>query len=77
MDGCDFAQEGERAATTRAGVRLGFGEFGLGLGIGPEMEADGLQGAARCGAHEPVVPHAREALGQDVDQPTADEFVRC
>lgn len=75
MDGCDVAQEGEQAATARTGMWLGLGKFRLRFGIGPEMEADGLQAAGGRGTHEPVVPHAREAFGQDVDQPAADELV--
>lgn len=77
MDGCDFAQEGESPATAGAGVWLGLGKFGFRFGIDAEMEADGLQGAARSRAHEAVVTHASKAFGKDVDQPTADEFVRC
>ena len=76
MDGCDVPQEGELAAAAGTGVRPGFGQSGFRFGIGSEMEADGLQGAARGGTHEPVVTHTCEAFGQDVDQPTAYEFVR-
>jgi hypothetical protein len=56
-------------------VRPGFGKFGRGFGIGAEVEADGLEGAGGGGAYEPVVPHPREAFGQDVDEPVADELV--
>lgn len=76
MDGCDVAQEGELAATARTGVSPGFGEFGFRFRIGSEMEADGLQGAARGRAHEAVVTHTCKAFGQDVDEPAAYEFVR-
>lgn len=77
MDGCDVAQEGELAATARTGVWFGLRKFGFRFWIDSKMEADGLQGSARSGTHEAVVTHACKALGQDVDQPTADEFVRC
>ena len=40
------------------------------------MKADGLEGTARGGTDEAVVPHSGEAFGQDVDEPTADELVR-
>jgi hypothetical protein len=55
-------------------VRTGFGQDGFGLGIGPEVEADGLEGAGGGGAHEPVVPDPREAFRKNVDEPTADEL---
>lgn len=76
MDGCDVAQEGECSTAARTGVWFRFGKLGLWFGIGPEVEADGLQGATCGGAHEPVVTHTRKAFGQDVDQPTAYELMR-
>lgn len=63
MDGCDVAQEGEVAATARTGVWFGFGKFRFRFGIDSKMKSDGLQGAARSGAHEAVVTHACKALG--------------
>jgi hypothetical protein len=77
VDGCDVAQESQPPATTRAGVWLGLGKFRLRFGIGSKMKAYGLQGAACSGAHEADVTHACKAFGKDVDQPTADEFMRC
>lgn len=58
-------------------MRFGLGKFGFRFGIDSEMKSYGLQGAACGGAHEAVVTHTCEAFGQDVDQPTAYEFVRC
>ena len=63
MDGCDFAQEGESPATAGAGVCFGLGKFGFRFGIDAEVKADGLQGAACCGAHEAVVTHSCKAFG--------------
>lgn len=63
MDGGDVAQESEFAATAGADVRPRLGEDEFRFGIGSEVEADGLQGAARGGAHEAVVTHARKAFG--------------
>lgn len=77
MDGCDVAKEGELAATARTGVGFGLGKFGLRFGIDSKMKSDGLQGAACGGAHKTVVTHTCKTFWQDVDQPTADEFVRC
>lgn len=77
MDGCDVAQEGEVAATARTGMWFGLGKFRLRFGIGSEMKSYGLQGAARSGTHEAVVTHTCETFGKYVDQPTADEFLRC
>ena len=52
-DRCDLAQEGEVPAAAGAGVRLGFGEDGLLIGIGTEVEADGSSRGHRGSTHEP------------------------
>ena len=50
-------------------------------GLRPSRSGDGCgagrgaEGAGGGGAYEPVVPHPREAFGQDVDDPAADELV--
>jgi len=77
VDGGDLAQEGEVPAAAGAGVGLRFGEVGLWVGVGSEVQADDFSRGHGGGAHEPVVAHPRKSLGQDVDEPAAYEFVRA
>jgi hypothetical protein len=72
----DVAQEGEFATAVRAGEGLDLGKLSDGLAELAEHCTDLQAGLAGGGAQEPVVSDARQPLGQDVEQPAPDEFVR-
>ena len=55
---CDFAQEGEEAATALAGEGCWFGELGRGLTDASQHGADAQAGLAGGGAEEAVVANA-------------------
>lgn len=75
-DGGDVAQEGEFAAAVRAGEGFEGGKLRQGFAELAEHRADRQPGLAGGGAQEPVVADAGQSLGQDVEQPAPDEFVR-
>eukprot|EP00392_Amoebophrya_sp_AT5.2_P019704 g20660.t1 len=70
----DFAQEAELAAAVLTGVRWKFGEFYAGFGFLAEEGSDAKAGLEGGTGEEAVVADPGEAFGEDMKEPTAQEF---